>query len=79
MQTLTMDKAQQIHINVFGCDASDRDILRYLQEAEETLVLCKETITSDSVSKLLTQWFEEEKMENDAAWRSHLRLMLDDA
>jgi len=77
--TLTMTQAQKIHIAVFGCDASDRDILRYIKEAEETLVLCKEEITPRGVAKLLANWFQEEKMQFDADWRDRSRLMLDDA
>jgi len=77
--TLTMTQAQKIHTDVLGCDASDRDILRYIKEAKETLVLCKEEITPRSIAELLANWFQEEKMEFDADWRDRSRLMLDDA
>jgi hypothetical protein len=79
MQTLTIDKAQQIHISVFGCNASDRDILRYLEEAEKTLMLCREQITQANIEELLVFWFKEEKKESDANWAIRSRLMLDDA
>jgi hypothetical protein len=79
MNTLTTAQFQQIHNAFFGCDATDRDILRYLKEAEETLVLCKEEVTPEGIEELLVLWFQEEQMEADEDWSNRSRLMLDDA
>ena len=79
MQTATVTQAQEIHNAFFGCDATDHDILRYIKEAEETLVLCREEITPDAIAELLTLWFQEQQMEANADFSSRSRLMLDDA
>jgi len=79
MQTATVTQIQEVHNAFFGCDATDRDILRYIKEAEETLVLCKEEITPDAIAELLILWFEEQQMEANADCSSRSRLMLDDA
>jgi hypothetical protein len=79
MQTLTITEAQKIHNSIFGCDASDRDILNYLKEAQETLLLCREQITQANIEELLVFWFKEEKKESDINFAIRTRLMLDDA
>jgi hypothetical protein len=79
MKTFTVTQAQKIHNAFFGCNATNHDILRYIKEAEETLILCKQQITPESIEELLVFWFKEEQMESDADWRNCLRLMLDDA
>ena len=61
-----MTQAQKIHNDVFGCDATNADILKYLKEAEEILMLCKQQITPENIKELLTFWFQEIKQEYNA-------------
>lgn len=79
MEKLTITQVQKIHNDVFGCDATERDILKYLKDAEETLLLCKEQITLESIKELILFWLNEQKKEAQAEWREYTRLMLDDA
>lgn len=79
MNKLTMTQAQKIHHSIFGCDATDRDILRLLNDVEENLIFCKIEVTTVSMGEMLYQWLEEEKTENDASWARRAQLMLDDA
>lgn len=79
MEKFAIAEVQKIHNSVFGCNATNRDILKYLKEAEETLMLCKQQITPENIKELLVFWFNEEKKEAQAEWREYTRLMLDDA
>lgn len=79
MQKLTVDQVKEIHSAVFGYYASDRDIVRDLKEAEETLALCREEVTLESVEELFALWFNEEHLESVADHSERSRLMLDDA
>ena len=79
MNKLTMTQAQKIHHAIFGCDATDRDILRLLNDVEQNLIFCKIEVTTESMGEMLYQWLEEEKTENDASWARRAQLMLDDA
>lgn len=79
MNKLTMTQAQKIHYDIFGCDATDRDILRLLNDVEQNLIFCKIEVTTESMHEMLYQWLEEEKTENDASWARRAQLMLDDA
>lgn len=79
MTALTVTQAQKIHFDFFGFEHTDHGILHLLKEAKETLILCKEEVTPESMEDLLILWFKEEQMESDADWSHRSRLMLDDA
>jgi len=74
-----MDQAQKIHHAVYGCNATDMDILRLLNDVEQNLIFCKMEVTTESMGEMLYEWLEEEKRENDASWARRAQLMLDDA
>ena len=79
MQIFAIAQIQKIHNDVFGCNATERDILKYLKDAEETLLLCREQITPANIEELILFWLNEQKKEAQAEWREYTRLMLDDA
>ena len=63
MQIFAIAQVQKIHNDVFSCDATERDILKYLKDAEETLLLCREQITPANIEELILFWLNEQKKE----------------
>jgi hypothetical protein len=59
MKKFTIAQTQMLHFQMFNSNISEHDAIRLIYEAEKTLMICKQQITSEHIKELLVFWFDE--------------------